>query len=214
MTAPGMARSVVPSWGHLVQRQLGLLDTASGLLPIQQELQADCLAGWYAHDAAQRKILDPGDDDEAVLSLRRAGDKLDSPWFDAEAHGSSGLRIDVFTYGFEGRTCTTDAFWAFLRQRGVDSSRAPQVPTPGAGCLEQLLPRSIGRLGRFEMVDVARVQVGGATDALKARYRTLNSKGPHVEVGGSAGAGDAAGHPKQDGAASPDSSRCRSYGTL
>ena len=169
-------------WGHLVQRQLGLLDTASGLLPIQQELQADCLAGWYAHDAAQRKILDPGDDDEAVLSLRRAGDKLDSPWFDAEAHGSSGLRIDAFTYGFEGRTCTTDAFWAFLRQRGVDSSRAPQVPTPGAGRLEQLLPRSIGRLGRFEMVDVARVQVGGATDALKARYRTLNSKGPHVEV--------------------------------
>lgn len=169
-------------WGHLVQRQLGLLDTSAGLLSIQQELQADCMAGWYAYDAAQRKVLDPGDDDEAVLSLRRAGDRLDSPWFDADAHGSPGLRIDAFTYGFEGRGCTTDAFWAFLRQRGVDPTRAPQPPAPDTGRLDQLLPAMVGRFGRFKLEDVKRVQVEGATDALLARYRAVNDPGPHLEV--------------------------------
>ncbi len=158
-------------WGHLVQRQLGYLDTSAGLLTIQQELQADCLAGSYAFDAAQRKVLDPGDDDEAILSLRRAGDDLDSPWFDQQAHGSAGLRIDAFTYGFEGRACTNDAFWAFLRQRGVDPARAPQSSAPNSGRLETLLPRAAGR---FLMLEVKRVQVQGAVDALKARYRSVD----------------------------------------
>lgn len=169
-------------WGHLVQRELGLLDSSAGLLPIQLELQADCLAGWYANDAAQRKMLDPGDDDEAVLSLRRAGDNLDSPWFDTRAHGSPGLRIDAFTYGFEGRGCTTDAFWAFLRQRGVDPSRVPQTPAPTSGRLEQNLPKSIGRFGKFVMMDLVRRQLPGATDVLNARYRVVNEQGPLIEV--------------------------------
>lgn len=168
-------------WGHLVQRQVGLM-SVSGILSIQVELQADCLAGAYAHDAAGRRMLDAGDDDEAVASLRRAGDALDSPWFDAQAHGSPGLRIDAFTYGFEGRECMADQFWAFLRQRGVDPARAQQTPAPSSGRLEQLLPAMTGRFGRFKRQDVVRLDVAGAADALRAHYVTVNGPGPNLEL--------------------------------
>lgn len=166
-------------WGHLVQLQM---PNPPSLLAIQQELQADCLAGFYAHDALQRRVLDPGDDDEAVLSLRRAGDKLDSPWFNAQAHGSPGLRIDAFTYGYEGRVCNDDAFWAFLRQRGVDPSRAPQAPAPTQGRAEDLMPRTNGRFGRFVMVDLTRVRPQGSVDGVKARYRLVNAAEWDVEA--------------------------------
>ncbi|MEO8481201.1 MAG: neutral zinc metallopeptidase [Acidobacteriota bacterium] len=155
-------------WGHLVQSLMGFDRTARGLMTIQLELQADCLAGTYASDARSRKVLDDGDDDEAALALRRAGDSFDGDWFDKNAHGTPGQRIDAFTYGFEGRSCTANSFFDFLKVRGVDPARAPQsVPTQGS--LDALIPR---QAGRFTMTAVTREHMDGATDYLKATYRT------------------------------------------
>ena len=156
-------------WGHLAQSHLGLLRTASGLLDIQHELQADCFAGAYTRDATARKVADPGDDDEAILAIRRAGDDLDTPWFTQQAHGTSGQRLDAFSYGFDGRSCTDPAFWEFLRQRGIDPARAPQTTGPQSGGLEQYLPN---RAGRFTLTAVKRDQEPAAIDAFSAVYKT------------------------------------------
>ncbi len=158
-------------WGHLVQHLIGALDTDRGLMGIQVELQADCLAGEYAVSARRRGLLDRGDDNEATLTLQGGGDGFDDPWFNVNAHGTAGQRIDAFAYGFEERSCTDGTFFAFLKARGIDASRAPQPPAPNAGRLENALPRAAGR---FLMLDVKRATVAGAVDALKARYRTVN----------------------------------------
>ncbi|MBL8144717.1 MAG: neutral zinc metallopeptidase [Acidobacteria bacterium] len=164
-------------WGHLIQQLIGALDTARGYIGIQVELQADCLAGEYAANARQRGLLERGDDNEATLALQRGGDGLDDPWFDVRAHGTAGQRIDAFAYGFGGRSCTDGRFFEFLKARGIDASRVPQTPAPSAGRLDAALPRTAGR---FIMLEVKRVQVQGALDALKARYRTVN--GMYLEV--------------------------------
>lgn len=156
-------------WGHLVQRQIGFGRTTDGLMGVQVELQADCLAGTYAANAAARKVMEAGDDDEAILALRRAGDGLDAAWFDSQAHGSSGQRIDAFSYGLAGRNCTSDAFFAFLKDRGIDPARIPQTPAPSQGTLAALLPR---QAGPFALANVKRESIQGTTDALAAVYRT------------------------------------------
>lgn len=156
-------------WGHLVQRQLGFRRSELGLLNIQLELQADCFAGEYAADAKTRGVVEPGDDDEAVLSLRRAGDKLNYPWFDSRAHGTPGHRIDAFSYGFEGGDCAVDAFFEFLKDRGVDPARVPQTPAPESGSLAANLPQ---QAGRFTLGEVTRKQLPDAIDTLVADYRT------------------------------------------
>ncbi len=166
-------------WGHLVQRQLGFTRSADGLMSVQLELQADCLAGTYAADARRRNVVEPGDDDEAALSLRKAGDGFDLPWFDTEAHGSSGQRIDAFTWGFEGRNCTTDPFFAMLRTRGIDPTRVPQTQAPQQGSLDTLLPR---QAGRFTLVSVKRVQATGATDAREGVYRASDGAEVNLSV--------------------------------
>lgn len=160
---------IAHEWGHLVQGLLGFNRTTRGLMTIQLELQADCLAGTYAADARQRKVLDDGDDDEAALALRRAGDGLDDDWFDKNAHGTPGQRIDAFSYGFEGRSCTAETFFDFLKARGIDPSRAPQQQVPTQGALEGRLPK---QAGRFTLTAVTRDHMDGATDYLKATYRS------------------------------------------
>jgi hypothetical protein len=89
---------VAHEWGHLVQALLGLLQDPERYT-IDNELQADCFAGVYSADADSRDLLEAGDMDEAVLSLLRAGDPLDTPFFDEDAHGSPGERIDAFLRG-------------------------------------------------------------------------------------------------------------------
>lgn len=156
-------------WGHLVQHRLGFWSSEMGLLTVQLELQADCLAGTYTLDASKRGIVDPSDDDEVMRSLRRAGDRLQAPWFDANAHGSPGRRIDAFLYGFEGNDCTADAFMEFLSERGIDPSRAQQQPTRQAGALAGMIERQIGR---FTLTGTKRTEIPNATDAIEADYRT------------------------------------------
>lgn len=156
-------------WGHLVQRQLGFDRTTRGLITVQLELQADCLAGAWSHDAKRRGLLDPGDDDEAVLMLRRGGDKLNAPWFEPNAHGSPGQRVDAFLYGFEGTDCAADGFFAFLKERGIDPSRVQQAPTPDTGSLAQNIKKQVGR---FTLASTRRTEIPLSTDAIEATYKT------------------------------------------
>jgi predicted metalloprotease/RsiW-degrading membrane proteinase PrsW (M82 family) len=160
---------IAHEWGHAVQHQLGFMSASRGLMRIQLELQADCLAGAFAADARTRGALDPGDDDEALMSLRRSGDDLDSAWFEPGAHGTPGQRIDAFLYGLEPRSCTDDAFFAFLKDKGIDPARAPQTPTPTGGTLASMLRQQVGR---FVLAGTSRTEIPGSTDSILAQYRT------------------------------------------
>ena len=100
---------IAHEWGHLVQSILGILDSTE-LLTIETELQADCLAGVWAADADERGLLEEGDFEEGMVALLRVGDPFGTDFFDPQAHGQPGQRIDSFNSGFnlglEG--CTLD----------------------------------------------------------------------------------------------------------
>ncbi|SHM73099.1 KPN_02809 family neutral zinc metallopeptidase [Phytopseudomonas punonensis] len=107
--------------GHHVQTLLGvsakidaarqrgeILEGANGLL-VRQELQADCLAGIWAHHAQQRlDWLEPGDLEEALNAANAIGDdRLQQQARghvvpDSFTHGTSAQRVHWFTTGFEG----------------------------------------------------------------------------------------------------------------
>ena len=106
--------------GHHVQTLLGVsarvnaarqrgerVEGASGLL-VRQELQADCLAGVWAHHA-QRRLdwLEPGDLEEALNAANAIGDdRLQHQTRgqvvpDAFTHGTSAQRVRWFRIGFD-----------------------------------------------------------------------------------------------------------------
>ncbi|TBW11675.1 neutral zinc metallopeptidase [Azotobacter chroococcum subsp. isscasi] len=115
--------------GHHVQTLLGVsarvnaarqrgerLEGATGL-QVRQELQADCLAGVWAHHA-QRRLdwLEPGDLEEALNAANAIGDdRLQRHGRgqvvpDSFTHGTSEQRVRWFKLGFEGgevRRCDT-----------------------------------------------------------------------------------------------------------
>ena len=96
-------------WGHLVQSILGILGDTE-LLTIQTELQADCLAGVWSADADSREMLQEGDFEEGIVALFNVGDPRGTDFFDPQAHGRAGDRINAFQDGFEGglEACTLD----------------------------------------------------------------------------------------------------------
>ncbi len=83
-------------WAHHVQTLMGISPTPGSAF----ELQADCLAGAYASDAAQRGILDPGDITEAVILAASVGDPLGLPQDAPGAHGINDDRISAFMRGY------------------------------------------------------------------------------------------------------------------
>lgn len=85
--------------GHHVQEQLGLFNR--GLLTIQTELQADCLAGVWARTVYRRGLLERGDIGEILGLVESSGDPRDTPVDAPGAHGSSGLRQSFFDQGYE-----------------------------------------------------------------------------------------------------------------
>src|SRR5690606_11355360 len=116
---------------HHVQHQLGTADrvhSARGRvsereyndLSVRLELQADSLAGVWAHHAeAQWDILEPGDLEEAIRAAGAIGD--DRPQRRSQAHvvpdsfthGTSEQRIRWFRNGFEtGDPAQGDTFAA------------------------------------------------------------------------------------------------------
>jgi len=105
--------------GHHVQTQLGIIQQVTQLqarsssadknkLSVMLELQADCLAGLWAHQAnKKRNILEEGDLEEGINAASAVGDdriqKKTQGYVvpDAFTHGSSAQRVSWFQRGFE-----------------------------------------------------------------------------------------------------------------
>jgi uncharacterized protein len=134
--APGdfaQAYVVAHELGHHVQSLLGIdrrvrasQEASPGeanALSVRLELQADCLAGVWGHDAAQsgraaqgRVELEPGDADEALKAAAAIGDdriqrmSAGRVFPDRFTHGTSAQRVEWFRRGFSsGRmeSCNT-----------------------------------------------------------------------------------------------------------
>lgn len=86
-------------YAHAVQVRLGIQYEFS----IQQELQADCLAGAYIGDSVRKGslTLDEGDIEEFQKGLLAVGDDPDQPWFAPGAHGTAEQRTEAFFEGYE-----------------------------------------------------------------------------------------------------------------
>ncbi len=128
--APGdFARAYVIAHeiGHHVQNQLGISEkvaqqrarsgqSGSNALSVRQELQADCLAGVWGHDAARRGLLDAGDVEQGLAATTAIGDdrlqRQARGYVTPESftHGSSAQRVRWFRTGLESgdvRQCDT-----------------------------------------------------------------------------------------------------------
>ena len=115
--------------GHHVQNLLGIAEEVHGMrrraspqqgnaLSVLIELQADCLAGVWAHHAhRQRQILEAGDVEEGlraaaaigddVMQRRAQGHVVPESW----THGSSAQRVQWFRQGLTaGRVDQCDTF--------------------------------------------------------------------------------------------------------
>ncbi len=120
--APGdfaQAYVIAHEIGHHVQNLLGistkvhkakqrLSKAKANKLSVKLELQADCLAGVWAHHAQQSKaILEPGDLQEALTAASAIGDdrlqKEARGYVTPESftHGTSEQRVHWFKQGFE-----------------------------------------------------------------------------------------------------------------
>lgn len=119
--APGdfaQAYVIAHEVGHHVQRLLGTMDKVDGArgrlseeqnnqLSVRLELQADFLAGVWAHYAQKKGILETGDIEEALAAASAIGDdrlQRESQGYvvpDSFTHGSSEQRIRWFRKGLE-----------------------------------------------------------------------------------------------------------------
>ncbi len=125
--------------GHHVQHLLGLTDKVradqerspgrANALSVRLELQADCLAGIWAHSTGERRLLEDGDVDEALGAASAVGDDRIqrqtggrvSP--ETWTHGLARQRAGWFRRGLEtGRLQNCDTFRTALP--GVED-RAP-----------------------------------------------------------------------------------------
>ena len=113
--------------GHHVQRLLGTEAKVRAAqernpdqvneLSVRLELQADCYAGVWGHETAQRQLLEAGDVDEGLAAAAAVGDdriqRMSGQGVHPEAftHGSSEQRTHWFRRGFEsGRPEDCDTF--------------------------------------------------------------------------------------------------------
>jgi uncharacterized protein len=130
--APGdfaQAYVIAHEVGHHVQTLLGISDrvraaqarasqTQANALQVRMELQADCLAGLWAHHAHRsRQILEPGDLEEALGAAAAIGDDRLQRKTQGEVvpesftHGTSAQRVQAFRTGFEsGSVQACDTF--------------------------------------------------------------------------------------------------------
>jgi len=120
--APGdfaQAYVIAHEVGHHVQTLLGISEKVqrakarmgqreANALQVRMELQADCLSGvWAKHANRTKKILEPGDIEEALNAASAIGDDRIQKRTqgrivpDAFTHGSSRQRVRWFRQGFE-----------------------------------------------------------------------------------------------------------------
>lgn len=121
-SAPGdfaQAYVIAHEVGHHVQQQFGILQKIhqmqrgmpkpqANALSVKLELQADCLAGIWAHHASRvRNIVEPGDIDEAMNAASKIGDDAIQKRTqghvvpDSFTHGTSAQRVKWFNKGFK-----------------------------------------------------------------------------------------------------------------
>ena len=122
-----MAYVISHEYGHHIQTVLGISQRVQELaqqdpnqandLSVRQELQADCLAGVWAHSAASD--LEAGDIEEAVSAAQAVGDdriqEATTGRINPEAwtHGSAAQRVQWFTAGYRsGNSDDCDTFGA------------------------------------------------------------------------------------------------------
>jgi hypothetical protein len=115
--------------GHHVQNLLGIEQQVRAAqrgdpgnqneLSVRMELQADCLAGIWAHSAAQRGRLETGDVEEGLTAAAAIGDdriqRMSTGRVSPESwtHGSSAQRVQWFRRGLErGNVELCDTFSA------------------------------------------------------------------------------------------------------
>jgi predicted metalloprotease len=95
-------------YAHNLQQELGTFDNAVGSSAKPYELQADCLAGTWAHSVFEAGLLEPGDIEEATNAALAVGD------FDvgnAQHHGTPPERRDALLAGYEtGEPARCNAF--------------------------------------------------------------------------------------------------------
>jgi predicted metalloprotease len=85
-------------YAHNLQQELGTFDNAIGTTAKPYELQADCLAGTWAHSVFEQGLLEPGDLEEATSAALAVGD------FDvgnAQHHGTPDERRDALLIGYD-----------------------------------------------------------------------------------------------------------------
>ena len=94
--------------GQVQQRRSQVSQAEANQLSVRLELQADCLAGIWAHHAQRtRQILEQGDIEEALNAASAIGDdRLQSQTRgyvspDSFTHGSSKQRVEWFTRGIQ-----------------------------------------------------------------------------------------------------------------
>ena len=106
--------------GHHVQKIVGVENMVRRLqsgnpsmqneLSVKMELQADCLAGIWAHSTRQRNLLEQGDVESALGAAAAVGDdrlqKMSTAHVspDSFTHGSSAQRMQWFQKGFNSGT--------------------------------------------------------------------------------------------------------------
>jgi predicted metalloprotease len=121
--APGdfaQAYVIAHEVGHHVQNLMGITDKVDGMrqrgseaqsnaLSVRLELQADCLAGVWAHHSQKAKAwLEPGDIEEGLNAASRIGDdtlQRQSQGVvvpESFTHGSSAQRMSWFKRGLSG----------------------------------------------------------------------------------------------------------------
>jgi uncharacterized protein len=85
-------------YAHNLQSELGIFDNSVSASAKPYELQADCLAGTWAHSEYEEGLLQPGDLEEATNAALAVGD------FDvgnAQHHGTPQERCDALLVGFD-----------------------------------------------------------------------------------------------------------------
>jgi predicted metalloprotease len=128
--APGdfaQAYVIAHEFGHHVQNVIGVSEDVrreqqahpdqGNELSIRLELQADCLAGVWAHSAFEENLLEPGDIEEGLAAAAAVGDdriqEQATGRIDRESwtHGSAEQRTAWFRKGFEsGSSGACDSF--------------------------------------------------------------------------------------------------------